>query len=290
MSSVRDDDPDGVGGDGPRDKRLGVIGGIAWGAVAYLAMTIATGILLVLRPGRANDLVGFTLCSALAFSACTYGIARLYLPTRTVGDALGARAVSPIAYVLGALVGVALLVPATWLDDAVVAKFPYSEEERAFIEQAFTFSSLGHKIAFAVAAIAIGPAFEDLLFRGALYRAVRRTAPAHLAIVASSVAFAFAHSNNVRALPYVLVGGLVLGCLREASGSVWVSLAAHVGYNAVPVLAQLGSWLPATADPANLSPKVVVVGSVATLALVGLVVLLGRRSETMRAARAEDER
>ena len=288
MSPVRDDEPDDHG-DAPRDRHLGILGGVGWGAVAWLVMSATTGLLLLVS-GRENDLVGFTLCSALAFSACAYAMMRFYLPSRSLGDALGARPVSPLAYVLGALVGVALLVPATWLDDLVVARFPYTEAERAFFEQAFTFASRGHKLAFAVAAIAIGPAFEDLLFRGVLYRAVRRTEPARLAILASALAFTFAHANHVRALPDVLLGGLVLGVLREVSGSVWVSLAAHVAYNAVPVVAQLAAWLPSTPDPANLSKTVVALGALATAVLVGLVVVLGRFSATIRAARAADAR
>ena len=290
MSDLRDDDSDGVGDDGPRDKRLGVIGGIAWGVLAWLGMNVVMTLLVTLRPDRSHDVVGFTLCSALVFCACTYTMARFYLPTRSLGEALGARSVTPLAYLLGALVGVALILPATWLDDLVIARFPISDEHRAFIEQALTFNSIGHKVAFALAAIVIGPAFEDLLFRGVLYRAVRRAAPGHVAIVVSAVAFTLAHGDNLRALPYVLLGGLVLGCLREASGSVWVSLAAHVAYNATQVVAQLSAWVPMNADLANVSPRVVVAGSVATVALVGLVVLLGRRSETMRTARAEDER
>lgn len=274
----------------PVDRPLSLIAGIGWGAVAYLAMFLVSSLLVMARPGRATDLVGLTLCSALAFAAVAYALMRLHLPTRPLGDALSFRQVSPILYLVGLLAGVALLLPAAWVESLVEARWPYGEEDKRFLDEAFTFNGTFHKAAFAVAAVIIGPAFEDLLFRGVLFRALRRNQSASLTILGTSAAFALAHAGNVRGLPYVLLGGLVLGLLRELSGSVLVSLAAHIAYNGVEVGSLLLGWLPGISDAKATSRLFAVAGGVVTVLLLAAAAVLGRRLPASRLAREEDVR
>jgi hypothetical protein len=103
-------------------------------------------------------------------------------------------------------------------------------------------------------------------------------------------AFTLAHAGNVRGLPYVLLGGIVLGVLREVSGSVLVSLAAHVAYNGVEVGSLLASWLPSVSDAKVMSPLFAALGTVATIVLLVLAAVLGRKLASSRLAREEDAR
>jgi membrane protease YdiL (CAAX protease family) len=274
----------------PVDRPLGIVPGIGWGAIAYLAMFLVSSLMVMARPGRATDLVGLTLCSALAFAACAYALMRLHLPTRPLSEALSLRSVNPLFYLVGALAGVALLLPSAWVAALVEARWPYPEDEKRLYDEAFTFVGTFHKVAFAFAAVLVGPAFEDLLFRGVLFRALRRTQPASLTILATSAAFALAHAGNVRGLPYVLLGGLVLGLLRELSGSVLVSLAAHVAYNGVEVGSLLVGWLPGVSDSNSTSPVFAAAGAASTVLLLVLAAALGRRLDSSRLAREEDVR
>lgn len=86
-----------------------------------------------------------------------------------------------------------------------------------------------------IAVIAVlGPLAEELVFRGYLWRALRRGFSAPVVLVATSLLFAAFHLDPVQALPLVFTG-LFLGWLRMVSGSVWPAVLAHVINNALGV-------------------------------------------------------
>jgi len=76
---------------------------------------------------------------------------------------------------------------------------------------------------------------EELLFRGALWP--------HLHLIGSAVLFGILHTVPVRALAgyplFAFLAGIVLGVLRQESGSIWPAVACHVTVNALN-LAWLG--------------------------------------------------
>lgn len=98
---------------------------------------------------------------------------------------------------------------------------------------------------------------EELLFRGVLLAALRRTIGARAAVAVTSALFALWHVTSVartlsetefgpvprsRAIPAagaaaaLLAGGAVFAALREASGSLVAPILAHWGFNAAVLL------------------------------------------------------
>jgi membrane protease YdiL (CAAX protease family) len=96
--------------------------------------------------------------------------------------------------------------------------------------------------AFAAAVVLVAPVAEELLFRGALLRALlRRTTPAR-AIFASAMVFALVHPlgdpevGSVIVVPALLALGLGSGYLAVRSGNLSRSIMLHVGFNLLTVV------------------------------------------------------
>lgn len=88
------------------------------------------------------------------------------------------------------------------------------------------------------ASLALVPAAcEELLIRGALYSTARKRS-AGWALLVSSLAFAGMHGSPP-AFFYTLYCGLVLGLVREYTGSVWCGMCVHFGFNSLTVLSAM---------------------------------------------------
>lgn len=85
--------------------------------------------------------------------------------------------------------------------------------------------------ALLVAACGLIPALEETLFRGILFRALRRQWPFWLAALGSAVVFGVGHVGWVAFLPYSLLGAL-FAWLYERSGSLVAPAVAHGAFNA----------------------------------------------------------
>jgi ABC-2 type transport system permease protein len=80
-------------------------------------------------------------------------------------------------------------------------------------------------------AVLLAPLFEEIIFRGFLYRSLRQTWPRWLAAMASAAAFALCHPP-VAVAPIFLLG-VAAALLVEWSGSLVPSMLLHATYNAV---------------------------------------------------------
>ncbi|MEI7644019.1 MAG: type II CAAX endopeptidase family protein [Chloroflexales bacterium] len=80
------------------------------------------------------------------------------------------------------------------------------------------------------------PFVEELFFRGMLYPLLRRRAPAAVAVVANAAIFAMVHMIPVL-IPGLFVVGLCLAFLRERSGSIWPGVIYHAMQNGLAMLA-----------------------------------------------------
>ncbi len=81
---------------------------------------------------------------------------------------------------------------------------------------------------------AVGAPFtEELLFRGLLLRALRGRLSVAAAVGAQGLLFGLVHGADPAAVPPLVVLGLLLGWLRERSGSLWPCIALHAGNNVV---------------------------------------------------------
>lgn len=82
---------------------------------------------------------------------------------------------------------------------------------------------------------AAAPVLEELIFRGAVQGALRRFGGAALI---QAVPFALMHGSPARML-YALVMGLLLGLLRERTGSVLPGCAVHILNNIIVFMTKL---------------------------------------------------
>jgi uncharacterized protein len=95
--------------------------------------------------------------------------------------------------------------------------------------------------ATAIMVIFVVPILEELLFRGFLYTALRRSFSSLSATVMSSFVFAFFHYsfsqgiNNINILSSLFVLALFLGLLRERQGNLLGSIALHSAFNAISI-------------------------------------------------------
>jgi sodium transport system permease protein len=83
--------------------------------------------------------------------------------------------------------------------------------------------------------VLLPPIVEEVLFRGFLLSALRRSGKAARAVVLTAAIFAFFHLMPMKYLPTGLIG-LWLGYLVVATGSLYPAILAHLANNAVPLL------------------------------------------------------
>ncbi|MEA2682855.1 MAG: protease family protein [Chloroflexota bacterium] len=129
----------------------------------------------------------------------------------------------PAALIVGAAVGATLLLPGLWLHWAGLPP-------RAWYIPAPALAG------YSAALLLIVPA-EELFLRGALQPEIRRALGPGAAIGLTALLFAAIHvmAYGVVAIPLDFGVGLLLGWLRERTGSTAACIVAHL-------LADLGSW------------------------------------------------
>jgi len=102
------------------------------------------------------------------------------------------------------------------------------------------------RVPLALLVVSIGPAVEELLFRGVLLSAVARHVGNGWGVAVTGLLFACVHLPDLSflwyALPNLALLGLVLGWLRVQSGSIWPSVIAHGMNNLLAVV----SWFVVT--------------------------------------------
>ena len=84
----------------------------------------------------------------------------------------------------------------------------------------------------ALSTAVVAPGYEELLFRGYVFRGLSRSAGPVVAITVSALLFAAFHGDPLHAIA-VFPMGLFLGWLRWRTGSVWPSMIAHALNNAI---------------------------------------------------------
>jgi hypothetical protein len=89
-----------------------------------------------------------------------------------------------------------------------------------------------------VSAAVLAPLAEEGLFRGMLFRRIRRAGGRPLAFALSAVAFAVIHTNPAGFVVYLWLG-LVFAYILERTGRLWTAVAVHGLNNAVALVALL---------------------------------------------------
>lgn len=93
-----------------------------------------------------------------------------------------------------------------------------------------------------IALCVLGPAVEELVYRGFVYQRLRESCSEGKAAVWSSLLFGLLHFNLVQCV-YAFVLGLLLAHIIYKTGSLLTAAAAHMAANLVSVLWQETDWL-----------------------------------------------
>jgi ABC-2 type transport system permease protein len=87
-----------------------------------------------------------------------------------------------------------------------------------------------------VLAVVVAPFVEELVFRGMIFRSLRRNHGVIVSILASSLLFAVVH--DPLSVPPVFVLGCAAAVAFERSGSIWSAMLVHGAYNAAIAVGQ----------------------------------------------------
>jgi membrane protease YdiL (CAAX protease family) len=256
-----------------------------WALGTTFFFYVLIGVLVSLRPGAAEDVVSIFACQAIAYLLGLFLILRVHAPDVGVRAFVGARPTSPLFYPLAVLLGVALEIPANALYNAIEKRWPSETEDT--LGKLFLGAGAPKRALIVLVVVALGPMLEEVFFRGALFRPMRRVHPGWTVVLVSSVLFALAHFQLQMYLPIALVG-LVLGVTRLASGSILPSMLAHATFNAVPFVAMMVQGQGDADVP--LPPWLVAASSALTLLLLVALHLLGGRTPGALRAREADLR
>jgi membrane protease YdiL (CAAX protease family) len=261
--------------------KIGIPHAVLWTLGVFFTMNFAFLIVFGLRPDAEPDLVvGAAVQCAVFLAACSLFAARR--PGRTWSDTFALRRTSVWVALLSLALGVAVCLPALSLAGWLEELRPMSETDKAAYKALFLPRSLAHGVALYVFVAGIGPFAEELLFRGALYSALRPLQTTASATWITAVLFTLTHLEP-RLLPSILAVGVLLGVVRAVSGSLWPALFLHGAFNATTLTMP---FLPATLREPSLA---LVLGCipVAALVLVGIAAI-GRASTAADRARQVD--
>ena len=163
-------------------------------------------------------------------------------------------------------------------------------ELRQFFEPAIvdTPTTLTNTILLVFALVIAAPLFEEFLFRGIMYDAMKPFGHG-IAILSTSILFGLMHSN-IRMLFYTTAAGLALGYIRYATNSLFVVTILHLIVNAVAagllLILSLGDIIGGNLELWDTISGIYML-SMLVFVVVGLVSFI-KRIPTMRKYRIEN--
>lgn len=271
----------------PADRPLTIPAAVLWFILATVGSMLLIGITQSLRPGSEKDLVNAVACQAAAYVVTLALVVRVHAADRNPSDVVGLRGTHPGFYVIGALLGASLQIPAELLQRIVFHFKPMAPELVALQTEMMRMDTTLERITIPIAIVVVGPAIEEAFFRGGLFGGLRQHNSAWMSVLIVAFLFAGAHGSSQLFIPLFVVGAVVT-LLRAASGSLWPSLIAHMVFNAIPVAGMAFGWVQLEAEPEPLPLSLSIGGVVASLVLVAALLALSRRSDAAHRARQED--
>ncbi|APR84361.1 Hypothetical protein A7982_09710 [Minicystis rosea] len=262
-----------------------VMAAVGWAFGVTFTFIFLCSLALTLRPGSTDDLVSQVGCQAIAYLLGLFFILRVHAPDASIRDVIALRRTHFAFFPLAIALGVALEIPADGLYEVILRRFPTGTADH-FVE-VYRAAGTPQRMLFGLLIIGVGPALEEIFFRGALFRMLAKANPIDTVIGATSLLFAVAHLEWQKFLPIGLVG-LALAFIRNASGSIVPALLLHGSFNAVSFVLMARSK-PGVED-APFPPHILAAATAITLLLVGAAHVLGTRSTTAAAARELDRR
>jgi membrane protease YdiL (CAAX protease family) len=221
--------------DPPRDGEwpMSLVGASLWATLITVLFVWLLAMIVAARPAAQFDLVTTFGCQAVAYLLGLFGILRLHAPRASIRDFLGLRPTHPGFYPIAVLLGLSLAAPVNAAYELIERRWPSPREGDAELVRLIVEGSPAERVVLGLVLVALGPALEEVLFRGALTRPLRRRYAPALVIAATAILFALAHLEPQKFLPIALFGA-ALGALRHASGSLLPAVLLHATYNAIP--------------------------------------------------------
>jgi len=164
----------------------------SWALSVMLAfMIVGQNVAFITANKGPNLVLAVGVQVVVYLSACALFSARR--PGRTFEELFALRRTSVSLLLAGFLLGLALRAPTDFLESLIqkVAPFPKGVEEE--LAKSLLPHSVGHGVALALAVALAGPFVEELLYRGALFTALRRTAGVVSTTITTGLLFAVAH-------------------------------------------------------------------------------------------------
>jgi membrane protease YdiL (CAAX protease family) len=254
--------------------------GVAFVLKALLDANVA------LRPSAATDIVTLGAIEALVFVSAVFVVLQVHGRDLTLRSALGLRPTHPGLVALGVAMGLAVHYPAESIDAIVERLLPPSPEELAARAALLRPASPSGIVGLVLVVACVVPLVEELFFRGALFRGLRRSNALFGASAVTAACFVMGHLD-IRMWPALTVVAIAMTQLRAESGSLLPSLATHVTFNAATVVSSVVGGVDTTA-PTKISLLPTVCGWGLTVALMFAVRYVAVRAKAARRGRAED--
>lgn len=267
----------------PVENDLTHVDVVAWSLGVTLASVTVAQQLFIFAPNAAHDLVVLVGTQLPVYlGACALFAARR--PGRNFEELFGLRR-APVALLVTAfLLGIALHAPAERLNALITQRFPLPKEVMAALESELIPRNPVHAVVLALVVAVAGPFVEELLYRGALYTGLRRTATAQRAALTTGALFTVSHLELRSWLPIFLLA-CCLGFVRARSGSLWPGILLHGAFNGTTLAL---TWLGPKTEEASLSTAVVAGSAFGAVVLVLLSARLAQKSDLAGRARALD--
>jgi uncharacterized protein len=202
---------------------------------AILAVSLVT-VIITLASGESlsvkGELIAVGVSAGLILIWCLASL-------KEVAPTLG-RLPAPWWYAVGAGAAVPTFLLATALVRVVmylgVDSVSYTD---SFLEEGYSFI-------WPIVVICVEPAiFEELAFRGAIQSSLRQVLSPWEAILVSAMMFGILHLS-LPSMPHLVTIGVVLGWLREKTGSLYPGMVMHFCHNLLVVLSErwegVGPW------------------------------------------------
>lgn len=209
-----------------------------WAALWCVALYVALGVVaMVVSVAPARGIVYAGLAHVLVLAAFCHAVLVVHerRPARgwslaTVIDALALGRAPWRELGLGAMLGLAIKLPADSLRQVIERHFPTPDVQLAAQAEMLRHDSVARVLALLLLIGVLGPLAEELFYRGVAFRLFDRGSGRGAALWLSSAFFALAHHNPRDWLPLFVVA-LLLAQARASSGRLWPGVAAHVAFN-----------------------------------------------------------
>jgi hypothetical protein len=249
-----------------------------WTLAAVLLYALGLSIAESIRAGALKDVVTRATCGALAYSLTLFVILRVHEPEGSIRKVLALKPPPLLTIPLAIVAGAGLAGPAAWLDKVLLARFPYSDQEKQALESllgASSYDTLPKRIAMVVAMVVVMPALDELFFRGAIFTPLRKRSRLQTVVMATAAYETLSSSPHIRDMFSLFALSVALSWIRGLSGSSIPAILARMAFFAPQFVPSLvGKELP------PLSAGTLAGSFGATVASLAMLTMVGRRSAT----------